>query len=784
MSLSEDRFRDEVVRPFFLRKGLKDGRDLCGPHEEGKDAVFLNSDPLGMTVLYVVQTKKGNINLSRTATSNLIEAVTQLKTALSTKVTITSTKMALYPNYAILCASGSINDRARDYILDEVKDPRITFWDKDDLIPHIDDSYPELWLGIDASKFPYLRKLKDSLANPKEPLVLSDVLPDKTLSVVTDEMYVSMHLSRITHKIQTIRGQVSKVPVFEQMPINGILSRKESLFLILGEAGSGKSTALRRLAYSIAEKSLAAERDEDVEIPIFIRAVDISKDRQKIIDVCTLETKIISNSGKPCFAVDDLIRGKIVILVDALDEIANDEERKHVLISLKEFNGQYPLCKVILTSRDYSFVREHTELATYRNYRLSPINWEQTDKIIKRVHSGKSLSKETIKEMLRRLQEVHGMDLNPLLITVFVAISDYAKSDIPANITELFKKYTEMMLGRWDSSKGLAQQYHAPLKDFLLQKLAYEMHRRRVTSIGIAECKKIFSFELEDRGLKQTNIDQLVDEMLYRSGLFHFVGDQVEFRHLLIQEFFAGRGITASDILQSIISDEWWQKAIVFYFGEHPDDNVALENLIKSLGKRTEGELFQSAVTVGLALQACYLVKVREKVSLVRWVIETLSSTKEWIFHGEDTSYPLSRFLRYYMFGRDAVACNILADNLPEVQDFVNLKLFSPEDKDMFIFWCVIGLIECGCLKEAEAVMKTFHPKDRRLLLAIYLGCFLMTHLRIATDEQKTIAEKLINKINPLIQDLREHLIKEFHSELLEVRKGEIKQIEHVKATT
>ena len=59
-----------------------------------------------------------------------------------------------------------------------------------------------------------------------------------------------------------------------------------------------------------------------------------------------------------------------------------------------------------------------------------------------------------------------------------------------------------------------------------------------------------------------------------------------------------------------------------------------------------------------------------------------------------------------------------------------------------------------------------------------------MTHLRIATDEQKTIAEKLINKINPLIQDLREHLIKEFHSELLEVRKGEIKQIEHVKATT
>ena len=30
LSLSEDAFRDEVVRPLFLRQGLGDGRDLCG----------------------------------------------------------------------------------------------------------------------------------------------------------------------------------------------------------------------------------------------------------------------------------------------------------------------------------------------------------------------------------------------------------------------------------------------------------------------------------------------------------------------------------------------------------------------------------------------------------------------------------------------------------------------------------------------------------------------------------------------------------------------------------
>ena len=60
--------------------------------------------------------------------------------------------------------------------------------------------------------------------------------------------------------------------------------------------------------------------------------------------------------------------------------------------------------------------------------------------------------------------------MNRLLVTVFVATTDYSRKDIPANITELFKKYTEMMLGRWDASKGLAQQYQAPLKDFVLPK--------------------------------------------------------------------------------------------------------------------------------------------------------------------------------------------------------------------------------------------------------------------------------------------------------------------------
>ena len=64
LSLSEDDFRDKVVRPLFLRSGYSDGRDLCGPMEHGKDTVFSETDKLGLSSFTAVQTKKGNLNLS------------------------------------------------------------------------------------------------------------------------------------------------------------------------------------------------------------------------------------------------------------------------------------------------------------------------------------------------------------------------------------------------------------------------------------------------------------------------------------------------------------------------------------------------------------------------------------------------------------------------------------------------------------------------------------------------------------------------------------------------
>ena len=463
-----------------------------------------------------------------------------------------------------------------------------------------------------------------------------------------------------------------------------------------------------------------------------------------------------------------------------MDEIPDNFKRKDVLGRILTFSNLYPNCKIILSSRDYSFVQELYQLRSFVHFRLSPIDWKQTSSIIQKLHHGKKLKKETLQEYLRRLQNVHGIELNPLLVTVFIATSDYSRKDIPANITELFKKYTEMMLGRWDLGKGISQQFHAPLKDFLLRKMAFEMHRRRLTQISLHECREIFVEELKSRG-RSADVEQLLEES-YRSGIFRFNQNIIEFRHLLLQEFFAGRGISSTDFLSSVISDPWWQRAILFYFGEHPDDHRALEELIDNSTFIKPKELFNASIAVGLALQACYLVKMTYKLKVFMWVIDGLSKAKN-IYINDETDesikFPLIKFLSYYIFGRDAVACDILEGECQTIINNINKSGLLDIDKEVRHFWTIVGLIECGLLEQAFIEIKKFHTNDNRFNLALFLSSFIVAQLRVFDKKEKKIAENICAYLSPRVTKLRKGVMDEMKTELLELQKGEIKAIEH-----
>lgn len=781
-SLSEDAFRDLVVRPLFLRLGLEDGRDLCGPQEAGKDAIFAETDNLGFTVITAVQTKKGNLNLASKAHANLISAITQLRTALNTTVVLLKPKRKVKPNRVILCASGTINEQARKHVVDDVGNPNIQFLDSDELIPLIDENLPEFWLGIDADIQPYFRAIEAMVVGVSAGSASASGPVDILSGGATDDGFVSLKLYKPIVRKKKVHGVVHEVPDIVEVPLGSVAKEKSGKTLILGDAGSGKTTGLLRLAYEMARDGL--QDAQGYRIPILVRAIELVRQAPSdIVSYMDTFTREITRSSKSCFTLNDLRDGRVVLFVDSLDEVGSNDGRREVLRLIKEFSEHYPECKIVLSSRPYRFVQELAELREYDEFRISPISWRQAEKIFVRAQKGKALAASSSKEVLRKLERIHGIELNPLLVTVFAASSDFSKQDIPANITELFKKFTELLLGRWDERKGLKHQYQAPLKDFVVTKIAFHMHLNKLTAMLRSDLEGIVDEELKLRGYGAEG-PELLSEILERSGLFKLIGEQVEFRHHLLQEFFAGRGIAASDFVMTVIHDEWWKRALVFYFGDNPARVDLLKSAMSSLSDVALPDLYEAATTVGLANQACYLSTVDEKLDVWRWVVHALCRARDATLATIDPygRIPLTNYMGYYLYARDSVALSHLRSNVKELQEWCQITGAKAADREAAgkaaveepMFWLITGLVESGDIDAAGEVLLKYNSSDPRLLVAIHLGCYLAAHVRPIEPSQKGVAIEICKRFERKIAPYRKQLLSEWGSELIELRNGDI----------
>ena len=271
-SLTEDDSRDKVIRPLFYFKGYSGGRDTCGVNEQGKDCYFFKQDDFNAQVLYVVQTKRGDLNLSRKPATNLIEAITQLKTAIATPVKDHNHHREFFPSFVFLAASGKINQSARDHIVDQVADPRIRFLDATDILPDIDRYMPELWNGISVEKIPYLKRLRDTLLKESQIIDVSSIgISGEVACPILDDTFSDLFLHRYHPKVEKQRVKFNKntgknaeppkpnvreIIDVEEIKIQNILQAVPKLILVIGDAGSGKTTSLHRLAMILIENGL------------------------------------------------------------------------------------------------------------------------------------------------------------------------------------------------------------------------------------------------------------------------------------------------------------------------------------------------------------------------------------------------------------------------------------------------------------------------------------------------------------------------------------------------
>jgi tetratricopeptide (TPR) repeat protein len=168
-----------------------------------------------------------------------------------------------------------------------------------------------------------------------------------------------------------------RVPLGRLQSIRELVEH-ESRVVLLGEAGAGKTTALRHLVIDRPEGRLPATADEEADgrlLMILIDLPDVPNLGQTSLPEYLAEDaeQRLSVSATPEFFEQVLVRGQAIIGLDGLDEIASLSERAAAIKQIESWVSEFPNCRYIVAARPNVYEPALSRDA-FTHYVLTPWN--------------------------------------------------------------------------------------------------------------------------------------------------------------------------------------------------------------------------------------------------------------------------------------------------------------------------------------------------------------------------------------------------------------------------
>ena len=355
--------------------------------------------------------------------------------------------------------------------------------------------------------------------------------------------------------LQQDKEKTERLPVLE-----GIRKYADDHVLLVGRPGSGKSTALIRL---LLEEAANASRSEERYTPS--PSPKLGRGEQERIPVLvelrywgsSIEGLIQGFLQRHNLALDDatlstlLSEGQFLLLVDGLNELPSEEARTQ----LSAFRRNHPKLPMIFTTRDLGL---GGDLGIEKKLEMQPLTEAQMKAFIR------AYVPDQAETMLRQLSDrLREFGQTPLLLWMLCEVFQQSPNrQMPTNLAEVFRAFTTMYE---DSSVrkhevALLKGDVRPLSDRRLWKDALKalaalmMQGETPVDFRVAihrteaerELSKVFANE-------KFHARDILDDLLKYHLLQNRTTDQLEFRHQLIQEYYAAEHLL--DLLAEL-SDE------------------------------------------------------------------------------------------------------------------------------------------------------------------------------------------------------------------------------------
>ena len=327
------------------------------------------------------------------------------------------------------------------------------------------------------------------------------------------------------------RGERRQEEKIERLPVlEGIRKYADQQVLLVGRPGSGKSTALARLMLEEAAKPQA-------RIPVLVELRYWQGSIEQLIrDSLTRHGLRVEQL--------EMVLEQSLILFDGVNELPAEEARSQ----LSAFRRNHPKLPMIFTTRDLSL---GGDLGIEKKLEMQPLTEPQMRDFIR------AYVPEQAEQMLRQLKDrLREFGQTPLLLWMLCeVIQQSPDSTPPKNLGEIFRVSTEA----YEQSSVRKHEVAAlkgdvkPLSDRRLWKkalkaLAFLMMQGETP----VDFRVVIHRDEAERELSRIfpnepfPVRDLLDDLLKYHLLQTRSADQIEFRHQLLQEYYAAEALLGS----------------------------------------------------------------------------------------------------------------------------------------------------------------------------------------------------------------------------------------------
>jgi broad-specificity NMP kinase len=270
-------------------------------------------------------------------------------------------------------------------------------------------------------------------------------------------------------------------------PIGKLIEEtKGNVIKLLGEAGSGKTTAIEHLEYLDAKKII---ENSNKRMPIFVKLSELSENKDNM-----LISRISDILNVPAdIAVLLLECGLINLYLDGYNEILNVDVKKQFSRELDALIADYKNIKIVITDR--AVVKSSIPVATKaEKYKLHPLSYEDIQEFIKNNSENPNV-RDLLLDHLENNKEFY-YDLNtPIKLKQFIQVTS-VNCEIPNG--DFIGSYIEYLFEREKDEK---KDENIEYLNIFLQALSLfenDEFTKLKAEMQIAKCKRVFGYEVPD----------------------------------------------------------------------------------------------------------------------------------------------------------------------------------------------------------------------------------------------------------------------------------------------